>query len=342
MNGTDKLQIPIEHAFDELPRQLTVTQQIIGGDFIRIDDELFDSEETAPASLLSSSSLSVSLYPLIVTPCSESRYVVCDGCKRFLAGRSRGEKSFSCVVVCTELNKFTFGLLRMALNGTRPLSIREKYLFSIWLQKNCAADFHDYAAKIGISRGDITCMHYLSQCSAEVKNAVLNGRIHHTMAEDFSLLSSEDQDRFLHVFEHIQLSLQTQRELFQWLPEIAYRDGIAVKQILTREDVEHILFHKTLNIPQKIQKIRELINSLRFPRLSSAQTIWNKTVQKLNPDSSRIQFIPDPCFEKDKLEVKIVVTNPENAVTIMQKMAEITVSDWKKLIAPTDWYDAKA
>lgn len=332
MNDLKKLPINTENSFDELPQEVSVSFDLIDSDLLVVPDELFDQETPGVENTVFDS-----LLPFIVLPNNSNTYTIVDGCKRYLQWQRGKHEKISCTIIHTPLTGFEAGLLRIALNQNRPQHLREKFLILSWLKKNCKKDaFESTAHKAGFSPKDIVQLTPLLSCDTSIKEALFEGSLDVSHIKYFQVLTYEDQVCFLKTFKNLRLSLQTQREFLEWLPEIAYVKNITVSAILAESQIQETLENKVLNAPQKIDKIRSLLYFQKFPQLSDAQNIWMKHAAALNPDPSCVNFVPNPYFEKNQLEVHISITNAQNAVSIFDKLATISLDEWQKFIYPLE------
>jgi len=144
----------------------------------------------------------------------------------------------------------------------------------------------------------------------------------------------EDKNTIAEFFEKIPFTRQTQREIAEWVPEIAYRENTTVKNILDGENILSILHSEKLNNPQKSQKIRDELYKKRFPMFSQMQAKWKKAAAAVNPNPSKVQFIPSSGFEKKRLEVKITVESGDEARKIFYSLAQIDTDKWDEIIFP--------
>jgi len=146
----------------------------------------------------------------------------------------------------------------------------------------------------------------------------------------------EDKNLIVEFFEKIPFTRQTQREIAEWVPEIAYRENTTVKSILDGENILSILHSEKLNNPQKSQKIRGELYKKRFPMFSQMQTKWKKAAAAVNPNPSKVQFTPSPGFEKKRLEIKVTVENGDEAGKIFGSLAQIDTAKWDEIIFPEE------
>ena len=329
MKDSEELQISTGNIFKELPENVSLSPKIIDITNLTLPQGLFDPETPLPEGDLLDSFL-----PVIVRP-DNNTFTIIDGCKRYLRHTKNKQSKISCNVIQTKLDNYTSGLLRIAFNRSRSRPLREKILFLSWLQNNCIKEtFEPTAQNAGFSPKDIELMTPILSCDAHIKEALFNGSLDISLVTHFQVLTREDQTCFLKVFKNMKLSLQTQREFLEWLPEIAYNENTTVCEILSETQITTILEDAKLNDPQRIQKIHSYLYEKKFPRLSDARNIWKKQAAALNPDPSCVTFVPNPYFEKNLLEIKISVTNSRGAATIFKKLANVSPGEWQTLIYP--------
>jgi len=304
MKDSEELQISTGNIFEELPEKISLSHKIIDIAKLTLPHGLFDPETPLPEEDLLDSFLPVTVLP------GNHHFTIVDGCKRYLRQKQNKQGKISCGVIQTELDEFTGGLLRIALNRSRPRTLQEKILFLSWLKNNCTEEtFVPAAQNAGFSPKDIELMTPVLSCDSHVKEALFNGSLDISLVTYFQVLSHEDQKYYLKTFKNLKLSLQTQREFLEWLPEIACIENKEVRDILSEKKITNILEDAKLNDPQRIQKIHSSLYEKKFPRFSDAMRIWKKQAAALNPEPSCVSFVPSPYFEKNLLEIKITVTN---------------------------------
>ena len=278
--------------------------------------------------------------PLIVAPANDSTgYYVIDGCKRFASVTP--DTIVSCAVFSAKMTNIQAGLLRIALNKDRTLHIRERICFLRWLKTNITGTSADAVADaLGFTVQVRHELQPLLSCSDEIIDAVVSGKIHSKLVPEFCLLSSADQSAFLAFFSGLLLSQQTQREMLEWLPELAYAQERTVAELLVGEPVQAIVNNAGLNGPQKIETLRNYLYAQKYPLFSEALKTWKKTAAApvktvlKNEPSSQIVFVPSPAFEKNRLEIRISVAHAKAAREIFGKLADIPDGTWSELIYP--------
>ena len=272
-------------------------------------------------------------FPLIVMSAGD-RFIIIDGCKRFIALKNKNIKKCVCCIAEMPYQENTAGLLRIHLNKNRYLELREKIVFSRWLKSRYAKDQYISALEdLGINKHERQSIELLQNCPEKVIDAVESGKLDIGLISDFLLLD-KDSDPILDLFTIFSFTRQTQKELLEWLPQLAYSKRCSVKNILENESFVKISENRKLNDPQKMAKIRDLVFAMKFPNFTRVKEDWKKLEKKVNPDPVRVQFKPTEAFEKNRLEIRINVADPENTKEIFDKLHLISEDIWKKLICP--------
>ena len=309
-----------------------------GGDFnflmVSVDQIDLPEKLSDLSSLENGNSTENLLLPIIVFN-DGNRYVVIDGCKRFVCMVQSGRKVCACGVIRSVQDSKSAGLLRIYLNRGRVLSFKEKFLFLRWLKENLSEkEYSIRIAELGIQDRERHNLEQLMFCSNEVLEAVERGYVDPANAPDMIHFSESDCGAVLQYLSRFSFSRQMQRELLEWLPELAFRNKCSIKQILEHEDLRNIMENGKLNDPQRVRKIRDILFALRFPHLVVAKKRWDKIVREVNPDHSRVHFQSSEAFEKNNLEIRISISSPEQASTILHQLCSISSEKWEQLIYP--------
>jgi ParB-like nuclease domain. len=281
------------------------------------------------------------ILPIIVSKAEKSdRYCIIDGCKRFLALKKNNAKECACLVFSKVLDPKSAGLLRIALNEGRTMHLRERLRFYTWLMENYSGGLCETLLDEAGLRGFE--LKPLAACAEDVIDAAGDGLINVRNAEDFSLMEQQDRKAFLELFNGLSLSQQTQREFLEWLSEIAFSRKISVSDLLKSEELSGIMTSKTFNAPQKIEAARDLVYSWKYPLYSGALKIWKQMASTTaravleNEPSSRIDFLPSPAFEKNRLDIRISIGHARAAKEIFERLSQVPQSTWAQLIYPVE------
>jgi hypothetical protein len=154
-------------------------------------------------------------------------------------------------------------------------------------------------------------------------------------ALNLNLWDAADRDAYFALTHGLRLSCQTEREVLEWLPEIAYSHRQSIAAILGSDEINAIKNNAALNPPQKIQKIFAHVFSLRFPQYDALLKQWKRLERKTFAGMRKVSVTASPYFEKNRLELRILVSDPQEACITLGKMAAIPESTWASLIDPS-------
>jgi hypothetical protein len=295
---------------------------------LQLPEKLFDPRDITEADK------AVLPYPVTVYQSGE-RFVLIDGCKRFVLAQKAGMEEISCMVLTPSPAADLVPLLRMRLNRSRTLRFFEKLLFISWLAKNTDdQSFRTICSEFSIDNREAFELKQLSDCEPGIIDAVAAGALERSLAPELQRLDPDDRTAILSFIRTYSLSRQMQREFFDWLPELAFREHCSVNRILTLDELIGISSDAKLNGPQKIDKIREFLYNRRFPTLARAKQTWKEHAAKLNPAPRQVQFKAADAFEKNRLDLRITLSSAEEAKEIFTKLSTIEPMEWNCLIYP--------
>lgn len=291
-------------------------------------------EELTDLSPVQDSSTVQDFIPLIVVARGDG-YVIVDGCKRYGRAVKRNLTEAACCIVGGSIDGKRAGLLRIMLNRGRVLSFKEKILFIRYLKAHLEKiEFEKHVELLGIPSKDKHDFERISQCSPEIIDAVERGSLDISTAGEVSRIGDNDSEAIIKLFSCFQFTRQMQRELIEWIPEIAFREKKSVAEVISSEWMAVIINNEKMNGPQKMQKVRDAVFEYRFPNLANAKKVWKDLVKSVNPDASRVAFGASDSFEKNRLEVKVTLTDPSQAAKIFGKLSQLDPEKWDRLIYP--------
>ncbi|MBN1600858.1 MAG: hypothetical protein JW915_04570 [Chitinispirillaceae bacterium] len=283
------------------------------------------------------------LSPLLVleSPHDASSYIIIDGYKRYLSWIERKAATVTCVVI-PSVALTDAGKMRIELNCNRPVPFSEKLQTLKWGKFNCSeSDYQEIVRILSVSGKELRDIELLFDASSQLVNAVKKGILDSTLVSELKFFSNEDTTAVLSLFSRFPFTRQTQRELLEWLPELVYKNKKTISELFESDSVKKIIDDKKLNDPQKIKKIRDYYNELRFPTLADTKKAWNALASSVNPAPSSVTFIPSDAFEKSTLEIKIRITDVPEGLKILKRLSEISERDLESLIYPVLLFNAK-
>jgi hypothetical protein len=273
--------------------------------------------------------------PIVVFRNNRS-FAVIDGCKRSMILKAQKKPSIACAVIETAMSPLDAGLLRISLNSGRQLHPREKLLFLGWLETNFnQKEFRKQSQKLIGNAAERHEYEQLLACKPWLVEAVMEGTLDAAVAPEMNHLPETDAGALVRLFSSLSFSRQMQRELAEWLPEIAFIRKITLPELLESGPFTDVLVDTRLNDPQKTAALHGKAHDARFPLYSETGKAWTEKVRRINPDPSKVTFRSSPYFEKDSLEIRIKAGSSEEILRIMEQLAAVDLHKWQELIDPS-------
>ena len=135
-------------------------------------------------------------------------------------------------------------------------------------------------------------------------------------------LQDDERDAITTFFRQINTNLNLQRELFELIQEIAIRDDVSLQSTIERPDVIVIMQAPELSVPQKVQRLRRLFRTIRYPELSRAENRYNDTLKALKLDP-RVQLQPPREFEGKAFRLTVTVETRRQLKGLLSEIAKI-------------------
>ncbi len=275
--------------------------------------------------------------PLLVYAWKNDTYKILDGTKRFFNFKHANTSHCQCQILPEPVVEENTVALRTLLNCHRQLSLFEQLSFIGWcISFIPQEEFFGSCQIVGIDRKKAGLLLSLHGFDAQTKSRVLSNEIHLENAESFHALPESDKTAFTGFFRSMQLSMQMQRDILEWSAEIAFTKSQSISDLLSDITLVEIKNSDNYTVPQKIQKIHELIFSQRFPAFYKTNTEWKHLMRKTLGQTHGVQMTPNPYFEKNKLEIKITLTKGEQAKPVFENLASIPSDTWTALICPIE------
>jgi hypothetical protein len=318
-------------ALQKLLREINYIPEISKVQSIPIS-QIVDPQLIAPDPIDNTSERS--LEPLITYE-HDGKFHIVDGYKRYQSLKSNNSPFAFGTIITPKPDTLQAGMLRIILNNKRGLSLKEKLHYLSWIKNKLSTETYIQMTEyLKISAKERYDLEKNFNAPESIIKKIEEGILDLSVSPDLIRLNESDQSALISFFSRLPLSKSNQREFIDWLPEISYRDNMSITHLVNMNEIIVLLNDKKLNGPQKIQKIRDHFYCIRFPNLSEDRKYWNSLSRRLNPDSRRVHFTPSEAFEKNRLEIKITLGNPDDALTIFEKLKNISLDEWKELIYP--------
>lgn len=274
--------------------------------------------------------------PLIMPSASEGddkhEYTVVCGYRRLEYARnslSNQDNLIGCLIVPSNTGplQFLHTVLEDQLLSITPLSLAEKARFL-----EIASQYFDdkesvnhFGEKLGLKKSLslLKDLRTLMKQPVEMIEAVHNGLIQQQILHELLSITEElDRLNLLRFFQLLQLGTGKQRRFFQLIRDLAYKNRLTISEFLDRGDIQRILSHQTLNIPQIIQHLGDHLQQLQQPLSHKAIRNFEEKVKALQLDKS-LTITHVPYFEKDEVTLSISFDNLEACASYLIKSRKI-------------------
>jgi hypothetical protein len=141
-----------------------------------------------------------------------------------------------------------------------------------------------------------------------IQEGVLSESIPLAMALSLAKLKDDDAAGFAEIFNTLKLSLNKQREILTLAQEIAARENLSIREVLTKKEIKDLIVADTIDRAEKIRMLRQYLKRRRFPEITRAETAFAKRVKKLKLGSD-IQLIPPKNFEGSNYTLQMYFEN---------------------------------
>jgi len=140
------------------------------------------------------------------------------------------------------------------------------------------------------------------------QNSILSNTISLAMVLELAGMSEDDAKGFIKLFNTLNLSLNTQREIVTLVKEIAIREDRSILQIIEESHLNKILTNEDLDKNQRANQIRIYLKQRRFPTIAVIEKSYEKYRQKLNLERG-FKLIPPANFESPTHTLQLSFNN---------------------------------
>jgi len=175
----------------------------------------------------------------------------------------------------------------------------------------------------------------LAQMEKEIKLYVLNEEVSRTNIRRISSLSSKDRMTLLSLISPLKLGENRLREILTFLEEIAKRDGLTIREIVKRPEIQAILSHQELTPSQRADRMKNALLNLRYPRMHTMEEKFEKKRKELNLPSS-VSLYHQPFFEGKGLKVEFQFETAKDYQLIISSLSSLTEKkEFKEILKST-------
>lgn len=143
-----------------------------------------------------------------------------------------------------------------------------------------------------------------------IRQALAAGAITAHSAAALAGLAAGDRQALFGLFTAVHLSASKQAEIIETSSDLARRDGISIRDVLSAPGIAAVLDDPDPNLSQKGERIRSLLHRRRFPRLTRKQERFDDLAKQL-PRAGGVRLVPPPSFEGGTYRLEISFSRPD-------------------------------
>jgi len=237
--------------------------------------------------------------PLLIG--DDTEYTVVSGFRRIEACRGLGWSHLEARLLDPETTMIDCAQYAITDNALqRPLNLIETSrsigLISAFVQDDDTMAMKLSSLSLPQNPALVKKIQKIRHLSRPIQRAILFNTISLAMALELGDLAPDAGNGFIELFENLKLSLNKQREVVNLVKEIAFREEIAVMEVLREKRLQEILTHADLDKSQKTRMIRSYLKKRRFPAITSAERTFDRLMKELKL-GSEIKLTPPDNFE---------------------------------------------
>jgi len=268
---------------------------------VDLTDTTYQISTPTPAEGLMTSIREVGLLsPPLLRASSPDRFIIISGFKRISACRELGLDPVDARIVGEGLSDLDCCRMAIADNtSNRALNAVEQSAavlkLSAFFDDDRTLSLEARKAGLDVNPELVKKLKKLTMLHAEMMAPIASGALPLTIALELGRLDRDAALAFLNLFEILKPTLNHQKEMLTLSREISAAGRIPILQVI-RDVTADMMMYESLDRPQKIQKIRNNLQRLRYPEMMRFEKQFQKRLLRLNLPEC-IRLVPPAHFE---------------------------------------------
>lgn len=266
------------------------------------------------------------LQPPVLVPKGEGFIVVC-GFRRIAACQSLSFVDIPARIDHERLPGIAHAQMAIADNAfQRPLNIVEQSRALALIRRFTpdAADWQAVAELVGLptSRTAMQRLLPIADMPESLQMAIVGGSIALPVAIAITKLEHDDGNALSSLLQRINTGLNNQRELLELIVETAIIKEMAISRLLEQNNIASIFTGDDTPMPQKVQRLRQVLKQMRYPELSNAEDAFRQAFKALNIDPA-IQLQPPRFFEGQTFRLSLSIRSGQQLKCLLTDLDKI-------------------
>ncbi len=120
-------------------------------------------------------------------------------------------------------------------------------------------------------------------------------------------------------------SQSKQEEFLEDVALLARREGLALRKILNREELQRYLRNPDFNPPERAAGVRQCLKGWVYPRLSAALAAWQAALGRLGlRQHPRVRLQPPPALEGPDFHLEIKFRDAPELQSLLEEITRLT------------------
>jgi ParB-like chromosome segregation protein Spo0J len=166
--------------------------------------------------------------------------------------------------------------------------------------------------RLGLAQSSILYRRYraIEDMPLSARQALAEGTLDASCVPLLQRLSAEDREPAVDLLLRLRPTKSMQKEMLEYLHDVAMRDGVSVGKLAEEEAVRRILNRKPATLPQQRDAFRAWLKMKRFPVLQKSKDAFERACRELSTGDP-LQLMPPPYYEGNRYELRLSFRNPE-------------------------------
>lgn len=162
----------------------------------------------------------------------------------------------------------------------------------------------------------------LARMEEEVKVYVLNEKVSHSNIRRLATFNSEDRSGLIQFLTRLKLGENRLKEILLLLSEISKRDGISIRDIIKKPEIETIVSDDGFTPSQRTERVKKALMRMRYPTWFKKEEEFQRKLKELNlPIGVSLQH--SDFFEGRELKVSFQFETAEEYNSLISTLATI-------------------
>lgn len=269
------------------------------------------------------------LQPILLRKRRRGYQVVC-GFRRMLALKELEHKTVETRVFegeeMSELKLFTLSLhenlTTRRFNTVEKAVALDKLIYSFGVEPSEVIRF--YLPFFSLEPNEKILNTYLSlaRMEDEIKTYVVKEGVSRSNIRSLAKMISEDRMALYPVLSGLKLGENRLREMLTLLSEISRREGVNIKTVIKRPEIQEIVSQKELTPIQRTERMKKVLTALRHPRMRHLEEEFEKRRKALGLPQE-VSLRHSPYFEGKELKIEFGFETIEEYRAIVETLAKL-------------------